>query len=131
MDRLPRRIFFFAAVYGIIVMFPQYFLEAQIGRNDPPPITHPEHFYGFIGVVLLWQIVFLLIARDVKRYRPLMPLAMLEKLAFGLPAIVLYAMKRSSAPVAIFGAIDLVLCGLFIIAFLAKESQEGEQLVRQ
>jgi hypothetical protein len=73
---------------------PQFFLEAQIGRDYPPPITHPEHFYGFVGVALAWQFVFLLIGRDPARYRPLMPIAVLEKLAFGVPAVVLYAQRQ-------------------------------------
>ena len=41
-----RRVFLIAAVYGFIVLLPQDFLEGQIGRDVPPPITHPE--------VLLW-----------------------------------------------------------------------------
>lgn len=44
-----RRVFFIAAVYGVIVLVPQYFMEARSGRDFPPPITHPEHFYGFVA----------------------------------------------------------------------------------
>jgi hypothetical protein len=53
-------------------MLPQYFLANWIGRVDPPPITHPEHFYGFIGVPLAWQVLFLMIAQDPLRYRAVM-----------------------------------------------------------
>jgi hypothetical protein len=38
------RVFLGAGVYGIIVLLPQYFLEAKLGRDFPPPLTHPEHF---------------------------------------------------------------------------------------
>ena len=61
-----------AGVYGLIVMAPNYFLERQISQNDPPPITHPEYFYGFVGVALAWQVAFLLISREPVRLRPLM-----------------------------------------------------------
>ena len=48
----PRRVFAVAGWYGLIVMLPQYFLEAKIGRDYPPAITHAENFYGFIGCLL-------------------------------------------------------------------------------
>ena len=44
-----------------LVIAPLYFAEGQIAQNDPPPITHPEFFYGFIGITLAWQFVFLAI----------------------------------------------------------------------
>lgn len=117
MSRFPRRVFLVAGVYGLIVMAPQYFLEAQVGRDYPPPITHPEHFYGFIGVALAWQFVFLVIASDVGRYRLLMVPAILEKVSFGMAAAVLYAQGRAAAAVAFFGGIDLAFAVLFALAF--------------
>lgn len=112
-----KRTYQIAAVYGLIVMAPQYFMEGKIGRDYPPPITHPEQFYGFVGVVLVWQLVFLLIASDPPRYRPLMPLSVLEKLAFGVPAVVLYLQGRVATAVLGAGTIDLVLGSLFLIAY--------------
>lgn len=116
--RFARVVFNVAAIYGILVLSPQYFMEATIGRDYPPPITHPEHFYGFVGLALVWQFVFLLIARDPARYRPLMPIAVLEKLAFGLPSIVLYAQGRLAAPTLAAGLIDLVLGVLFATSYI-------------
>lgn len=81
-----KRVYLGAAIYGFIVLVPQYFLEATL----VPPTTHPEQFYGFIGLALVWQFVFVMIARDVARYHLLMPVTVLEKLAFGLPAMILY-----------------------------------------
>ena len=73
MDRFARRVYTVAGIYGLIVMLPQYFMADRIGRDTPPPITHPEYFYGFIGVVVAWQIAFLVMARDPQRFRALMP----------------------------------------------------------
>jgi hypothetical protein len=78
----PRRLFRLAGIYGLLVMLPQYFLERRIGVDRPPPITHPEYFYGFIGVAVAWQFVFLIIAADPIRYRALMLPAILEKATF-------------------------------------------------
>lgn len=116
--RFARFAFTGAAIYGILVLAPQYFLEARIGRDYPPPITHPEHFYGFVGVALAWQFAFLLIARNPARYRPFMPIAVLEKLAFGVPAIVLYLQGRLHVHALGAGLLDLLLGTLFAISYL-------------
>ena len=59
-----RRLFLIAGIYGLAVILPQYFLEARVGRDYPPAITHPEYFYGFLGVAAAWQVAFLVIATD-------------------------------------------------------------------
>ena len=66
-SKFPARVFLGAGIYGILVMAPQYLLETGIGPALPAPITTPEHFYGFVGLALVWQLAFLLIARDVRR----------------------------------------------------------------
>jgi hypothetical protein len=53
--RFARLIFTAAGIYGIVVLTPLYFLEGWLGRNAPPPITHPEFYYAFVGVALAWQ----------------------------------------------------------------------------
>ena len=58
--RFSARVFLGAGIYGVVVLLPQYFLEEKLARDFPPPLTHPEHFYGFIGVALAWQLVFLI-----------------------------------------------------------------------
>jgi hypothetical protein len=110
-----------AGIYGLIVMLPQYFLEKQIGIDNPPPITHPENFYGFIGTVVAWQLVFLVISTDPKRYRPLMLTAVAEKIAFGAPAIILFAQGRLAATILAFGLIDLALGTLFVLSYLRTD----------
>ena len=114
--RFAKRVFLLAGIYGIAVLLPQYFVELGL----PAPIAQPEHFYGFIGVALSWQFVFLLIARDVQRYRPLMLMGVLEKLSFSLAVVMLYAADRVSAGVLGAGAIDLALGALFVLAFVSS-----------
>ena len=117
MDRFASRVYTIAGVYGLIVMLPQYFLEDRIGRDTPPPITHPEYFYGFIGIVVVWQLAFLVIARDPARFRALMPVTVLEKLAFAVPVAVLYAQGRVSGTALFFSGLDLVLGVLFFLSW--------------
>ena len=121
-NRFARRVFLIAGIYGVLVVLPQYSLEARIGRDSPPPITHPEYFYGFIGVALAWQVAFLLIARDVQRYRLLMLPAILEKVTFGVAAVLLYANGRVSGSLVGGGIVDLILALLFALAFWATRA---------
>jgi purine-cytosine permease-like protein len=112
-----RRVFLFAGIYGLVALLPQYFLEAQIGRDYPPPITHPEHFYGFVGVAVAWQIAFLIIAGDVVRFRPLMLAAVVEKAAFAIPTFLLYGLGRVAGATTAVAGIDVVLGLLFLAAY--------------
>jgi hypothetical protein len=120
-----RRVFTGAAIYGVVVLAPQYFMEERVGRDFPPPITHPEHFYGFIGVALAWQVLFLIIASDPVRYRPAMLAAILEKLAFGFPSIVLYTQGRLPGVVLAAGVVDLILGTLFVISYRATPKRSA------
>jgi hypothetical protein len=74
-----RWLFRIAGILGLLMLLPQYFMEERVGQMTPPAITHPELFYGFIGVALAWQVAFLVIAQDPARYRPFMIPAVLEK----------------------------------------------------
>ena len=110
-----RRVFLVAGLYGIVALAPQYFVELGL----PTLIERPEHFYGFIGVALAWQVVFLIAASDVMRYRPLMLAGVLEKLSFGAAVAILYSVERVSIGVLLAGTVDLVLGALFVAAFIA------------
>jgi hypothetical protein len=113
-----KRVFLIAGVYGLLILPPHYFLEEKIGRDTPPAITHPEFFYGFVGVAIAWQVAFLIIARDPVRYRLMMIPGILEKLGFGVAALVLYAQGRLAAPMLAAGSGDLVFAALFAVAFI-------------
>jgi hypothetical protein len=95
--RLAKLVFRIAGIYGFIVLLPKYFSEAKTGRDFPPPITHPEYYYGFIGVALTWQLLFLLLSTDPVRYRLMMIPAMFEKIVFVVPVVILYFQHRASA----------------------------------
>ncbi len=116
--KFATRVYLGAGIYGLVSLLPLYFLEARTGRDFPPPITHPEDYYGFIGVAVAWQLVFLVMSRDPIRYRALMIPSMVEKAAFGFPAVVLFAQGRLSAATLGAGLIDMTLGVLFAIAYL-------------
>jgi hypothetical protein len=112
-----------AGAYGIIVLAPMSFMERRIGVDQPPAITHPEFFYGFVGVALAWQIAFLIMSTDPVRYRPLLWAAVFEKFSFGIAAIVLFAFQRLAPQVLAAGLIDLALGIGFLIAAVGLRKQ--------
>jgi len=106
-----------AGVYGVLIVLPDYFLEGKLGRDYPPPINHPEFFYGFVGTALVWQIVYLMVGIDPRRYRPMMIPTALAKLSFGSACVVLYAQDRLSLSFLLIVTPDLIFGVLFLIAF--------------
>ncbi|MGA2136570.1 MAG: hypothetical protein ABSH50_30130 [Bryobacteraceae bacterium] len=116
--RFARIVFWIAGVFGVLLVTPLYFLFDLAGRMDPPPITHPQFYYGFVSVVLVWQLVYMTIATDPVRFRPFMILALLAKASYVVTLLVLYLRERVSAATAATGAPDLLLGALFLIAFL-------------
>jgi hypothetical protein len=116
--KFARIVFLIAGIYGLVVMVPQYFLEGWIGRDTLPPITHPEFYYGFIGVTIAWQVLFLIMSRDPLRFRLMMIPAVLEKAAFLIPVLILLFQRRVAPSMLAPAGIDLVLGILFIVAFL-------------
>jgi hypothetical protein len=117
-----KRIFLIAGIYGLIVLLPQYLLEEKNGRDFPPPITHSEYYYGFVGVAVTWQIVFFILSRDPVRYRAIMIPAILEKASFGIPVVILFALNRLSVTMLAAGVVDLVLGTLFVVAYIRTPS---------
>ena len=99
-----------------------YFLREKLGQLFPPASNHPEQYYGFIGVALAWQFAFLLVASDVRRFRPLMLPAMAEKFLSAGAAIWLYFSQQIEPAIVGPFLIDLFLGILFVISyFLSAE----------
>jgi hypothetical protein len=107
-----------AAVYGFAVLLPLYFLLGRVNHDTPPAITHEELYYGFIGLAVLWQAVFVLIATDPVRYRPIMLIAILEKVIYTIPVVILYMQGRVHPKTLAPALVDPVLGLLFLIAYL-------------
>jgi len=116
--KFARIVFWIAVIWGFLIITPLYFMFNLIGEKDPPPITHPAFFYGFVGVALVWQIAFIFIARDPIRFRPMMIPAILEKLVYSIPVIILVLQKRTNPTDLMFSATDLTLGALFLAAYL-------------
>jgi len=116
--RFAKIVFRIAGIYGLLILAPIYFMENKIGRDTPPAITHPEYFYGFVGVALAWQFLFLVLSTDPGKYRAMIPPSIIEKVTFGVAVIVLYAQHRLSTSTLAVGSVDLLFAFLFLASYL-------------
>jgi hypothetical protein len=122
--RFARWTFLIAGIYGLLALVPMYFMEEQIGIDTPPAITHPEFFYGFVGVAVAFQLVFLIISTDPLKYRLFMLAAIVEKFSFAIAAGVLLIQGRLAGMIILGAGIDLVLGVLFVLAWLRMGMQD-------
>lgn len=115
--KFAKIVFWIAAIWGILVLTPLYFIFDTIGRQDPPLITHPAFYYGFVSVALAWQFAFIVIARDPVRFRLMMIPSVLEKFGYGASLVVLYLQHRLRGADLGLGSLDLLFGMLFLVAF--------------
>ncbi len=120
--KFAKVVFWIATVWGFLVLTPLFFMFDLIGRNDPPPITHPGFYYGFASVGLAWQVVFAVIARDPLRMRPMMIPAVLEKFGYVIVVLVMYSQARMKAQDLVFAFTDGVLGVMFAVAYMKTKT---------
>jgi len=105
-----------AAIYGLIVLLPLYFLE-KMAAAPAPALDHPEYYYGFVGAAATWQLVYWAIGADPVRYRAFMPLGVIAKLGFWLPCLFLWLNGRTPTSTFIPANGDLLLGLAFLFAW--------------
>lgn len=110
---MPRFVFLLAAVYGMpLLTYWMFITPAMVGHARQ---QQPEIYYAFGSVGLAWQMVFILIAINPIRYRPLMLVAaILEKGFFAAMLVWLYLRHIAGFHWIPFAALE----GFFALAFL-------------
>ena len=116
-----------AAIYGILVITPLFFNEQKLGVDYPPPITHAEYFYSFAAVTLVWQILFIFIALNPLKYRPVMLFCVIEKLCLVPTFIILFPQGRFPALWILLMIIDIAFGVAFVISFIKSKENSTKQ----
>jgi hypothetical protein len=116
--KFAKVVFWVAGIWGLLIITPLYFLFDVIGKKDPPPITHPGFYYGFVGLGLAWQIAFLVIAQDPVKYRLMMLPSIVEKFSYAVAVVLLVMQGRTNPRDLVFAATDGLLGVLFIVAWI-------------
>jgi len=125
--KFAKVVFGVAGIWGLLVITPLYFMFDLIGRQDPPAITHPGFYYGFVGCALAWQIAFLVIARDPVRFQPMIAPSIVEKFTYGIAVVALVMQGRTNHRDLVFAATDLTLGTLFLVAYLKTKNRTNWQ----
>ena len=116
--KFAKVVFWVAGIWGLVVITPLYFMFDLIGKQDPPAITHPGFYYGFVGCALAWQIAFICIARDPVRLRVMMIPSVVEKFTYCTAVVVLVMQGRTNQRDLVFAATDMTLGVLFVVAYV-------------
>ena len=121
-----------AGVFGLSVMIPMLFVENLIEQIMPPSVNHPEFFYGFVVLNICWQILYLFLAKDPIRFRPMMIPAFLAKASAPVALMWLYLQGRISSQWITTSIMDGVFAILFLVSYWAKRHEtENERAVYQ
>jgi len=119
--RFAKIVFWIAAIWGVLIIAPLYFLIHQATHEPSPSAVTAEFYYGFVTVALAWQIAFFVIALDPPRYRGLMIPAIFEKFGYVALLLILHAQGRLDPARLPFIATDFLLGVLFLIAFFKSK----------
>ena len=114
-------VFRVAAVWGLVVLVPLFFMFDGRGVPGNPPFTYLQAYFGFLCVTLAWQLAFWVIGSDPVRFRPLMIPAMVEKFGFVLALAVLYLQGRVGPSEVLPAVPDLVLGVLFVASYVKTQ----------
>lgn len=115
--KFAKIVFWIAGIWGLLIITPLYFLFDVIPKKDPPAITHPGFYYGFVGTALAWQIAFCFMATDPLRYRPLIIPSIFEKFSYAVAIIILVSQGRTRGTDLVFAATDFLLGLLFVMVY--------------
>ncbi len=105
-----------AAIYGLFILLPLYFLERQVAA-PAAVLDHPIYYYGFVGAAVAWQLVYWTIGSDPVRYRAFMPLGVVAKFGFWIPSLVLWLNGRAPTSTFVVTNGDLLLGIAFFLAW--------------
>jgi hypothetical protein len=114
--RFVRWLFRGAAIYGLVILLPLYFLERQVAA-PAALLDHPIYYYGFVGAAAAWQLVYWTIGSDPVRYRAFMPLSVIAKLGFWIPSLILWLNGRAPTSTFVVTNGDLILGIAFSFAW--------------
>ncbi|HYM36067.1 MAG TPA: hypothetical protein VET48_11760, partial [Steroidobacteraceae bacterium] len=84
-------------------------------------------FYGFAGLGVAWQVLFLVIARDPLRFRLAMLPSIIEKISFGASTIWLFIDNRVTLQLTLLSCVDLCFAALFAISYLKTRAATNTQ----
>jgi len=103
--------------------------EGKYSHDNPPTVNHLEFYYGFTLVALVFQMVFLVIASDPSRYRPLMIVSVFEKLSFVCVVVPLAYMGKANFSIGVGATADFIFGTLFVVSYFRTHDWQKDSSV--
>ena len=119
--KFAKWIFLIAGILGLLSTIPLVFAEKVMA------VKQPEFYYGFVFLDIAWQILYLFIATDPVRYRPMMIPAFLAKSSGTVALTWLYLLGRVPIQWIAIGTVDGVFAVLFLVAFWVTRNDSRER----
>src|SRR5436853_531014 len=107
----------FPLLQKAVLVNPLVYASEGLRATMIPQFPHLPLLAVFVGVALVWQVVFIIVATDPVRYRPLMIPSILEKVSWSTAVIVLVMQQRMHQSDLVFAGTDLLLGVLFVITW--------------
>jgi len=111
-------IFRVAAILDILALTPILFFPNRIGNPVPRPLTEPEYFHGFLAYALIFALLFLVIASNPIRYRPVMWIAIVQKFVYPIAIFGLLSTHRAPPAKSFYAGTEFLFALLFILALI-------------
>lgn len=111
--KFAKWVFIIGGVFGLLAIIPLYFNEKQIA----PGLKYPEFYYGFIGINILWQVLYIYISQNLLRFRPIILFAFFVKILGVVSISYLVLIERTATWWYGIISTDLILAILFLAAY--------------
>ena len=111
--KFAKWVFLIGGVFGLLAIIPLYFNENQIA----PGLKYPEFYYGFIGINIVWQIMYIYISTNPSRFRPIILFAFFVKILGVISIFWLIIIERTATWWYGIVISDLIFAILFLSAF--------------
>jgi len=111
--KFAKWVFIIGGIFGLLAIIPLYFIENRIA----PGLKYPEFYYGFIGINIIWQIVYIYISTNPSRFRPIILFAFFVKILGVISISWLILIERTEPWWCGIIITDLIFAVLFLSAF--------------
>ncbi len=123
-----KKFFLFAGIYNLCISLPIWIFgivdtvtaSELFGMGVPPTLIF---FTAMMWFVFAFGIGYIIVSRNIKQNHGVVLIGAMEKIAFFIDAVAVFAMAEVAATVVVLGTVDLIFGILFIEFLLWSKKQ--------